>query len=313
MLTAFDHAVIAVGDLAKATQRFEALLGRPASWCGVHPEAGTANALFRLENCYLELLAPDGEGPIGSQVRAALDARGDGMLALAFGTEDVEAAAATLRERGVPVVAPQKGEGRGAPAGVDGEAIRQWSSVLLPTESTRGIPVLVLEHRSAPEALPATIPFGADGTTVTALDHAVVISDDPGASAVFYGEVLGLRLALDRDFPKRGLRLIFFRVGGVTVEVAGPIEAKPESDGLDRFGGLSYRVTDIDAIRARLLAADFDVSDIRDGNKPGTRVCTVRSDTCGVPTLLLEPAPRDPSAEGRRPSGDRLPGNRARR
>jgi catechol 2,3-dioxygenase-like lactoylglutathione lyase family enzyme len=304
MLDSFDHAVIAVRDLTAATERMEALLGRPASWRGIHPEAGTANALFRLENCYLELLAPEGAGPIGAQVEAALALRGDGMLAFAFGTADVAAAAATLRARGIDVAEPQPGEGRGAPAGaaapgaVESEAVRHWSSVLLPPDAARGIPVLVLQHRSPLELLPVTDPVAGADAAVAALDHAVVISDDPGASAAFYDATLGLRLALDREFPKRGLRLIFFRVGGVTVEVAGPIEAKPDSDVGDRFGGLSYRVPNVDAIRARLLAADFDVSEVRDGNKPGTRVCTVRSGTCGVPTLLLEPAPRDLRAPG---------------
>jgi hypothetical protein len=35
-----------------------------------------------------------------------------------------------------------------------------------------------------------------------------------------------------------------------------------------------------------------DVSDIRTGRKPGTRVLTVRNGTCGIPTLLVEPATR---------------------
>jgi hypothetical protein len=30
------------------------------------------------------------------------------------------------------------------------------------------------------------------------------------------------------------------------------------------------------------------VSDVRTGRKPGTRVLTVRSGTCGIPTLLVE-------------------------
>jgi len=49
-------------------------------------------------------------------------------------------------------------------------------------------------------------------------------------------------------------------------------------------------VRDADAIRVRLVAAGLDVSEVRDGHKPGTRVCTVRGDPCGVPTLLLEAA-----------------------
>jgi hypothetical protein len=45
-------------------------------------------------------------------------------------------------------------------------------------------------------------------------------------------------------------------------------------------------------VRARLVADGFDVSDTRPGHKPGTRVCSVRDGSCGVPTLLIEAATR---------------------
>jgi hypothetical protein len=51
---------------------------------------------------------------------------------------------------------------------------------------------------------------------------------------------------------------------------------------------LSWRVADIVATRARLASAGVDVSDVRSGRKPGTRVLTVRNGTCGVPTILVE-------------------------
>ncbi|WP_447411812.1 VOC family protein, partial [Clostridium perfringens] len=62
-------------------------------------------------------------------------------------------------------------------------------------------------------------------------------------------------------------------------------------DGLDRLYGLSWRVADIDAARGRLVDAGIDVSEARKGRKPGTRVMSVRSGTCGIPTLLVQPAP----------------------
>ena len=39
-----------------------------------------------------------------------------------------------------------------------------------------------------------------------------------------------------------------------------------------------------------LAKQGFDVSEVRAGRKPGTRVFTVRSETHGVATLCLEPA-----------------------
>ena len=40
----------------------------------------------------------------------------------------------------------------------------------------------------------------------------------------------------------------------------------------------------------RLAEAGVDVSEVRNGRKPGTRVMTVRSGTSGVPTLLVQPS-----------------------
>jgi len=56
----------------------------------------------------------------------------------------------------------------------------------------------------------------------------------------------------------------------------------------DKLWGLSWRVADLEATRARLTAAGIDVTEMRSGRKPGTRVASVRSGTCGVHTLLLE-------------------------
>ena len=174
---------------------------------------------------------------------------------------------------------------------------------MLPAQSTRGLTLFAIEHDSPDANLPLAEPTGSAAAAVRALDHVVVSSGDIEASRALYGDLLGLRLALDRRFEARGLRILFFRIGGVTVEVAGPLEPPADAPPTDRFGGLAYRVGDVDAARSRLLAGDFDVSEVRAGAKPGTRVCTVRRETHGVPTLLIEPGP--PAARaGRAPATD---------
>jgi len=293
VLHAFDHAVVAVRDLDSAAERTAALLGRPASWRGLHPGDGTANALFRLENGYLELLAQVGEGALGRQLAAFLDQRGEGQLALALGTRDLPGCVGALRARGVAAPEPGEGEGRRAsgPVGEPGSAnVRRWTSALLPLKASRGLPLLLIEHRSPEDALPLRSPDVTPTAAIAAFDHAVVLSGDLEAARALYGDALGLRLALDRRFEARRIRILFFRVGGVTVEVAGPL-AGGDATAPDRFGGLAYRVPDVAAARQRLVAAEFDVSEVRAGHKPGTRVCTVKSGTCGVPTLLIQPAP----------------------
>ena len=55
--TTIDHVIIAVANLAQATADYSLLLGRHPSWQGSHPDHGTENTLFKLDNIYIELLA----------------------------------------------------------------------------------------------------------------------------------------------------------------------------------------------------------------------------------------------------------------
>lgn len=297
MLENLDHVILAVGDLDAATQTWARLLGRRPSWIGEHAGAGTRNALFRLENTYLELLAPDGPGEVGRALRAWLETHGEGPLGLAFGCADAEACRARLEAQGLAPGAVEKGLGRDVESG----AFREWLRVPLPLERTRGMLLFAIEHRSPKQLLPLAGAVGDGAATVYALDHAVVQTRDPEAAVALYGDGLGLRLALDRTFEAWGVRLLFFRVGGITVEIAARLDggdADPSqgdegpSEGTDRLWGLSWRVRDADAARERLAADGFDVSEVRTGRKPGTRVVTVRAPTHGVATLLIEPARR---------------------
>jgi catechol 2,3-dioxygenase-like lactoylglutathione lyase family enzyme len=290
--TALDHVIVGVRDLEAAAATYAGLLGRTPSWRGEHPGWGTANALYRLENVYLELVTPTGDGPFGSGLRSHLDAAGEGPVGFALGTGDADALAAALRDRGLAAGDPLPGEGRDTASG----AVRRWRNVMLPREAARGILVFGIEHRSPPESLPLVVP-DAPAAAVTGIDHVVVRTDAPEAAIAFYGEGLGLRLALDRTFEAWGARLLFFRVGGITIEVAAPARPPATPAAEDQLWGISWRVPDAAAARARLAAAGFDVSELRPGRKPGTRVCTVRGPTHGVATLLIEPAAREAEAQ----------------
>jgi catechol 2,3-dioxygenase-like lactoylglutathione lyase family enzyme len=283
MLETLDHIVIGVGDLDASTATLAGLLGRRPSWRGRHPAYGTANALFRLDRTYLELLSPVGPGAVGDMLRASLDQNGDGLFALAFGTPDAHACALELRERGLSAADPVDGSGLENTSGVE----RGWRNVMIPQSETRGVNLFAVEHRSPPELLPPAPPSGREDAAIRGVDHVVVNSGDPDAARELYGDKLGFRLALDKAFPEWGMRLLFFRVGGITVEIAAPLGAQPS--GTDRLWGISYQVHDIDAAVARLAREGFDVSEVRTGRRPGTRVATVHGDPCGVATLLIEP------------------------
>jgi catechol 2,3-dioxygenase-like lactoylglutathione lyase family enzyme len=296
MLHGLDHVIVVVRDLDAASKAYAALLGRRPSWRGEHPALGTANVLYRLDNTYLELLCPQPEGSLSGGLRARLEEKGEGLLGLALGTEDADLCQAALEERGLHPLAPKEGLGRDRDSG----AVREFRSVWLPEEESRGVSLFAIQHLSPPDLLPPAEVAAAAPAAVTGVDHVVVRTADAEAAKQLYGDRLGIRLALDRSFPEWGARLLFFRIGGVTIEVVASLGEEAEVGAEDRLWGIAYRVGDADAARYRLAGEGFDVSEVRQGRKPGTRVFTVRSNTHGVATLCLEPAPKKnaPAVDG---------------
>ncbi|TAJ39706.1 MAG: VOC family protein [Reyranella sp.] len=133
----------------------------------------------------------------------------------------------------------------------------------------------------------APSPLAADeAACVSALDHVVVRTPNPERAIAFYAGRLGLDLRLDRSNPQWGARLLFFRCGDLVVEIAHDLK-KGMSDAPDQLWGLSWRVPDVAKAHARLKAAGLDVSEPRDGRRPGSQVFSVKNRTEGVPTLII--------------------------
>jgi catechol 2,3-dioxygenase-like lactoylglutathione lyase family enzyme len=119
------------------------------------------------------------------------------------------------------------------------------------------------------------------------VDHLVLRTADAAGCIALFTEHLGIRLALDKTVPEWGGRMLFFRVGGLTLEV---IEAHQDKPTRDRFWGIAYQCPDIELALDQMQRRGVSLSGVRDGRKSGTRVATVKSASLGIPTLLIEPA-----------------------
>jgi catechol 2,3-dioxygenase-like lactoylglutathione lyase family enzyme len=193
-------------------------------------------------------------------VAVRFEPEASGLRSMVFATQDL-AKAATLLER--RAVATTKTDGGLALLG-------------------HGVAIGVV---ATPDEAPSPLTTDA-GAAVSSLDHVVVRTPNPERAIAFYGGRLGLDLRLDRSNPKWGARLLFFRCGDLVVEIAHDLK-KGVSDEPDHLWGLSWRVPDIAAAHERLKAAGLDVSEPRDGRRPGSQVCTVKNGTGGVPTILI--------------------------
>ncbi|HVX78923.1 MAG TPA: VOC family protein [Bradyrhizobium sp.] len=278
MISGLDHAVVLVGDIEAAVAAYRTLFAQAPSW--KNSGDGADRVMFTLQNTTLELMAPSGNGEAAEHIRAVLARQGEGLASICFRTPDIARMHRRLERLALRPEPVAEIESRDATTG----ARLSWKRTRAATDTTRGVRLFFLELA---QERPRSAAAGAE--PITAIDHVVVGTADPERAAALYGARLGLDMALDRSHPDWG-RLMFFRCGDLIVEVVHrPDNNEPNAP--DRLRGLCWRVDNIERTRARLLSAGVDVSEVRNGRKPGTRVVTVRSGTCGVATLLVERTP----------------------
>ena len=279
LVTGLDHVVVLVNDLDAGVGAYQTLFARAPAWRSTGDGAETA--LFTLDNMTLELMSPAGQGEVAERIRELLARQGDGLASICLATSDIARMHRRLDRMALRPEPVSEGRSRDTASGAE----LTWQRTRTSTEATRGVRLFFLERAGMRPRSAVT----ADAPVI-ALDHIVIATGDPERSAALYGARLGLDMALDRSHPDWG-HLMFFRCGDLIVEtVQRPGSALDAAQ--DRLYGMSWRVADADATRARLISAGIEASDVRTGRQPGTRVLTVRSHTCGIPTLLVERTPR---------------------
>ena len=279
MISGLDHFVVLIKDIDKGAANYEALLGCAPSWR--YSGAGADRVLFTLDNITVELVTPSGSGSAADHIRGVLKESGEGLASICFLTRDIAKLHRRLERLALKPGPVTDVESSDSASG----ATLRWKRTRTSSDLTRGVRLFFLELDGERPRSKATA-----AAPVVGLDHVVVSTEDSERAAALYGARLGLDMALDRTHQDWG-QLMFFRCGDLIVEVVRRPVAGGDANH-DKLWGLSWRVADLDATQARLLKAGIDVSDVRKGRKPGTRVMTVRSGTCGVQTLLLERTPR---------------------
>ncbi len=277
MITGLDHVLVVCPSADDAENAYCALLGREPDWRSSDP-GGSATVIFQLENTALEIMSPIGGGPLARRLHAMIEQDGPGLKSLIFSSNDLADDRATFDRRGLRPDEIVPGESTDPSSG----RARYWSRMRLDDAGTHGVRIFALA-RKQPD--PMVYRPGNAGI-VSGLDHVVINTANPDRATALYGARLGLRLALDRSNPDWDMRLMFFRLGGLTIELAHKLSAGPGNQP-DKLWGLSWKVPDIEAAHARLLSRNFAVTSIRPGRRAGTKVFSVRDGTLNIPTLIL--------------------------
>lgn len=277
MTSKLDHLIIAVSDLDEAEKNYKKIFGIDSVWRGEHKNLGTVNVIFNFKNTYFELLASNGVGIGADFVDQTLQESGEGLIGSVFGSKDIEATAASIKNKGFLLGDISNGEG----INLKNNEVRKWKNLFLPPELTRGIFTFIIEHTEG------TLPMSnyLDSATINKLDHVVINTNDADGLIDIYRDVFNIRLALDKVIEHWKTRMLFFRLNKTTIEV---IEQGHDDHNPDKLWGLAWEVESIEDAHQRLTNEGVEVSEIKKGIKERTMVATIKSHTHNVPTLIIQ-------------------------
>jgi hypothetical protein len=141
---AFDHILLGAADLDAGIRWVEERTGARAKFGGVHPGAGTRNALLSLgTRHYLEIIAPDPAQPNAPDERGLRKLASPRIIQWAVGTDDIAAVHAATQSAGIKTFGPQPGS-RQRP---DGKLLR-WQ-VLGIEQTTPLVPFFIQWERGS--------------------------------------------------------------------------------------------------------------------------------------------------------------------
>lgn len=101
MLGKIEHVAIAVADLEAALAHYENVWGLKAEHRERVEDQGVEEAMLPLGEAYLQLLGATGPD---TTVGKFIERRGEGLHHIAYEVDDLEAALAELKGKGVPLI-----------------------------------------------------------------------------------------------------------------------------------------------------------------------------------------------------------------
>ena len=282
-IDSINHVGMAVRDLGAAARCFEAMgfmltpySPHSAAWKpgeAVKPQ-GSGNRCVMLPHNYLEVLASESPAAPAERIETFLR-RHQGAHIICFNSETPDAIDRRLVAAGIRTsgVIPLQRE----IATPDGVRTAKFQRVqFAPDDSPEGY-IQVARHLTPEHIYQPRYTAHANGATL--LSDTIVVADDVEHFAAKYARYLGVPAARDGDAWRfrfaLGDRLTLVSWRTATGWLPGTLMAP-----LPCIAGVTFRVPDLAAQRARLAAAGFSVREV------GNRLLVPAEQACGVAVLF---------------------------
>ena len=272
MLTRVQNIFLVTKNLEETSRKFSIFFGRKPNFTGQSKNLGIDIISFGLNKTNICLISPKSSGIWSKTINNFLKNKGEGIFGINFSSDNLESDYNNFVKNKLKLSDRISGYFEG-----NNKSQIKFSFFNILDNNIKSLNILISNE----------IDFQNNKvyskSKVSKVNQLVIQTDDPESIKGIFDEKLRIRLALDKTFKEWAGRMLFFRLGGVTLEVVEGKDIKQNS----QYYGIGWHADNYNNCYNALLKDGFSFSEIRKGRKKGTLVSTLKKPILNIPTILI--------------------------
>lgn len=272
MLTRVQNIFLATSNIEETSQKFSIFFGRNPNFIGQSRNLGIDIISFGLYKTNICLISPKSPGIWFETLNNFLKIKGEGIFGINFSSDDFDDDYNNFEKNDLKLSNKIEScfEGNN-----DNQIKFSFFNIL--DKNIESLNILVSHEMDFQNNI------ANSNNNVSKVNQLVIQTETPDLIKDIFEGKLGIRLALDKTFKEWAGRMLFFRLGGVTLEV---IEGKDIGQNTKYFG-IGWHAENYNKCYNNLINDGFSLSEIRKGRKEGTVVSTIKEPILKIPTILI--------------------------
>ena len=272
MLTRVQNIFLATKNLEETSKKFSIFFGRDPNFIGQSRKLGIDIISFGLNKTNICLISPKSSGIWFETLNNFLKNKGEGIFGINFSSNDFDSDYNHFIKNDLKLSAKFESNFE---ANNQNQIKFSFFNVL--DKTIEGLNIFISNEINFQNNK------ANSKNTVSKVNQLVIQTEAPDSIKDIFEGKLNIRLALDKTFKEWAGRMLFFRLGGITLEVIEGKDIKQNS----KYFGIGWHADNYNKCYNALLNNGFSLSEIRKGRKEGTLVSTLKEPILNIPTILI--------------------------